>query len=68
MDEVLAAIEAPDWVTRGYQGALVAWRGRGRKRYLAVIYREVSKADGFIITAFITSKPRKKNKIWPPEH
>ncbi len=65
MDEVLAAIESPDWVTRGYHGALVAWKGRGRKRYLAVIYREVRKVDGFVVTAFITSKPRKKNRIWP---
>jgi hypothetical protein len=65
MDEVLAAIESPDWVTRGYHGALVAWKGRGRKRYIAVIYREMSRRNGFVITAFLTSKPRKKDRIWP---
>jgi hypothetical protein len=64
-DEVLDAIEAPGWVTRGYHGALVAWSARGRRRYLAVIYRETSKADGFVITAFLTSKAKRKNRVWP---
>lgn len=65
MDDVLGAIEEPDWVTRGYHGALVAWKAHGRKRYLAVIYRELSRSDGLVITAFVTTKARKKNKVWP---
>src|SRR5882724_2431233 len=65
MDDVLAAVEQPDWVTRGYHGALVAWKGFGRRGFLAVIYREISRQDGFIITAFLTVKPRKNNKVWP---
>lgn len=65
MHEVVAAIEQPDWVTRGYRGGLIAWKARGRKRYLAVIYKEIGKRDGFVITAFFTLNPRKRNKVWP---
>lgn len=65
MENVLSAIERPDWVTRGYHGALVAWKGQGRRGFLAVIYREVSSEDGFVITAYLTSKPQKRNRIWP---
>ena len=65
MDDVLAAVEEPDWVTRGYLGALVAWRSAGRRRFLAVIYKETSRRDGFVVTAFYTTKPKKRNKVWP---
>jgi len=65
MDEVVGAIESPDWVTRGYHGALVAWKGCGKRRYLAVIYKELDVHDGFVITSFIASKPKRKNRIWP---
>ncbi|MBI4580617.1 MAG: hypothetical protein HY718_12995 [Planctomycetes bacterium] len=65
LEEVLAAVESPDWVTRGYRGAMVAWKGYGQKRFLAVVYREISASDGFIVTAFFTSKVRKSNKLWP---
>jgi hypothetical protein len=63
--EVLAVVEGPDWVTRGYRDSLVAWKGYGRMRYLAVIYKEIGATDGFIITAFFTRKPRKRKKVWP---
>ncbi len=65
MDEVLHCVEAPDWVTRGYRGCLVAWKGYGRRGFLAVVYKETDRADGFIITAFFTRRPRKRPKIWP---
>ena len=65
MDEVLDTIADPAWVTAGYGGALIAWRDRGRGRWLAVFYREVSKKDGFVLTAFITRKPVRKPKVWP---
>ncbi|MBN1346078.1 MAG: hypothetical protein JXQ73_25550 [Phycisphaerae bacterium] len=65
MMEVLSAIEEPDWVARGYAGALVAWKGMGRKRYLVVVYREINRSDGFVITAFLSSKAKKRNVLWP---
>jgi hypothetical protein len=65
---VLEAIVQPDWITRGYQGSLIAWKGFGRKRYLCVIYYETAKCDGFVMTAFLTSKPKRNRKVWPTEH
>jgi hypothetical protein len=64
-EEVLGLIESPDWITRGYRGSLVAWKGFGRRGFLAVIYKEVTSEDGFIITAFFTRKPKKRGKVWP---
>lgn len=63
-DDVLETVENPDIVVRGYGGALIAVRGYGRKRYLAVIYRQVSAEDGFIISAYFTSKIDRKKAIW----
>jgi hypothetical protein len=65
LPDVLEAVEAPDWVTKGYRDALVAWKGHGRGRYLAVVYRETGRRDGFIVTAFVTSKPKRRNRVWP---
>jgi hypothetical protein len=36
-DEVLLTVENPDFVMRGYRGALVAVRSLGRRKYLVVI-------------------------------
>ena len=33
------------------------------KKYLVVVYRELSKEDGFVITAYFTSKPSKRREI-----
>jgi hypothetical protein len=65
LDEVLATVEEPDWITRGYRGSLVGWKGYGRRRYLVVVYKELGRDDGFVITAFFTRKPRKGGKLWP---
>jgi hypothetical protein len=64
-DDVLEAVERPAWVTRGYGGARIAWRPMGRSGFLSVVYKETSQYDGFVITAFFTRRPRKKNKLWP---
>ena len=63
-DDVLETVENPELVLRGYRGSLIAVRGYGRKRYLAVIYRQVSREDGFIITAYFTSRIERKKAIW----
>src|SRR5437879_2292627 len=65
MSEVLSAIEQPDWVTRGRHGALIAWKTFGPRRFPSVIYRETGQTDGFVITAFLTSKAFKRRRIWP---
>jgi|SRR5512145_1482295 hypothetical protein len=63
-DDVLDAIENPDFILRGYGGALIALKGVARKIYLAVIYRELSRDDGFVITAYFTSRISRRSIIW----
>jgi hypothetical protein len=64
-EEILDAVERPEWVTRGHGGTLVAWRPCGRKGYLSVVYRELGESDGFVVTAFLTRKPQKRDRVWP---
>ena len=63
-DDILETVENPDIVLRGYRGSLIAARSYGRKRYLMVIYRQVSTDDGFIITAYFASKIDRRKAIW----
>jgi hypothetical protein len=65
--EVLEAVSAPTMVLAGRFGELLAVRETAPGRYLVVVYREADE-DGFIITAFLTSKPHfigRRAKIWP---
>jgi len=62
-DEVLAAIEVPDYIIQGYGDALAALKAIGKKKFMAVIYKEIGKKDGFIITAFLTSKVRIEKEV-----
>jgi hypothetical protein len=66
-ETVLAAVENPKWVLRGYAGALIAVLSLGRQQFLNVVYREVSRRDGFIITAFVSRTINRGNTIWPKE-
>jgi len=62
--DVLEAIQKPDFVVRGNKSSLKAIRKIGKKKWLIVIYKEVSKRDGFVITAyFVDTKPKGKI-IW----
>ena len=63
-DNVLDVVENPDMILRGYRSSLIAIRGAGRGQYLAVIYRQLSNNDGFIITAYFTSKIDRKKALW----
>ena len=64
-EKVLEAIENPIWILRGYAGAIVAVLFIARRNYLHVVYREVSPDDGFIITAFLSTKVNRRTIIWP---
>ncbi len=48
--DVLDVIENPDLVIRGNQGTLKAARNFGKRKWLTVIYKEISKTNGFVIT------------------
>jgi hypothetical protein len=63
-EDVLDVVENPEFVVPGHRGSLIAIRNYGHQRYLAVIYREVSAQDGFIITAYFTDKIDRKRSIW----
>ena len=63
-DDVLNIIENPDFVLRGYKGALIAMKGIAKRRYLAVVYRELKRNDGFVLSAYIASKIKRRLIIW----
>jgi hypothetical protein len=62
--EVLDAIEQPDNVVRVNKGSLKAVKNMGRKKWLVVIYRELSKQDGFVLTAYFLDTKPKGEIIW----
>ncbi len=55
-DDVLQTIESPDFIIKGYRDALIALRRTGKNKFLSVVYKELSKSDGFVITAYFTKK------------
>ena len=55
--DVLETVATPDAVYEGAGGELLALRRHG-DRYLVVPYRELSEEDGFVITAFFTTRVR----------
>jgi hypothetical protein len=63
-DDVLATVENPDFALSGHRGSLIAVKNFGRRRYLMVVYCQVSRDDGFIITAFFTNKADRKKALW----
>jgi hypothetical protein len=62
--EVLDTIEKPDAVARGNAGSLKAFRNMGRKRWMVVIYKELTKQDGFVITAYFLEAKPQGEVIW----
>ncbi len=64
---VQGAVEHPEKVVGGQAGELLAAQEHGPGMWLVVVYRE-SGGDGFIITAFLTSRTQtleKRQKLWP---
>lgn len=64
--EVLNTIEKPAFVARGSHGALKAVRNMGRKKWMVVVYRETSRLDGFVVTAYFLSNRPKGEVVWRP--
>lgn len=66
-EDVLPAVAQPDRVLRGTVGELLAVRAHPSGLALVVVYREEA-MDGFIITAFLTSRLRQRDRreqVWP---
>ena len=70
LDEVMTTIQEPDLVQLGGDaGELLALRLSPSRvpRYVVSVYREVSEADGFVITAYVTRQPNRRRKtLWTP--
>ena len=62
-DEILGVIENPDYVIKGYEGALIALKQREDGKFLAVVYKEINRGDGFVITAYLTSKIKLEREV-----
>lgn len=66
--EVLVTVERPCKVFAGNRGELLAIREIEPGKYLVVVYKETSKSDGFVITAFLTRRAKQLEKrviVWP---
>lgn len=65
--EVLETVANPSRIIEGVEGELLAVQKIHTGKHLVVVYREFEN-DGFIITAFITSKTKslnRRNQLWP---
>lgn len=62
--QVLEAIEKPEFIVRGNRGTLKATKNIGKNKWLVAVYREISKKDGFIITAYFLDERAKGDVIW----
>jgi len=66
--EVLETLQVPEAIYEGKSGELFAARQMQPGKYLIVIYREVGPEDGFVITAFLTSRinqVERRTRLWP---
>ena len=65
--EALETVEEPDAIYEGKMGECIAVREIDKGKYIVVVYRELSKEDGFVIAAFLTRRRRqfeRRRKIW----
>lgn len=67
--EILETVAGPDQIQEGDSGELLAIRSYDStpltSKFLVVPYREVSAEDGFILTAYLTSRPSSsRTVIW----
>ncbi|NOT64390.1 MAG: hypothetical protein HOP19_29580 [Acidobacteria bacterium] len=63
-EDVLDTIETPDLVLRAAGGVQVAVTSHGRNGFLHVVYREVNRGDGFVITAYLKDSYNRRQVIW----
>jgi hypothetical protein len=67
-EAVLHTLAEPERILAGGEGELLAFREVDRGKWLVVVYRETSQADGFVITAYLTCRARQLERravIWP---
>lgn len=65
--EALETVDEPEAIYEGKAGECIAVREIGKGKYIVVVYTELSKEDGFVITAFLTRRRKqleRRRKIW----
>jgi hypothetical protein len=64
--EVIETVKSPSRILMGGKDELLAVRELSADKHLVVVYRELQ-SDGFVVTAFVTSKTRSLNRrtqVW----
>lgn len=67
---VLETVRTPDEVYEGDASELLAVSRRPGRHALVVVYRELSAGEGFVITAFFTTRMRRietRRLVWKSE-
>lgn len=65
--EVLETVEEPEAIYEGKTGEYIAVKKIEKDKYIIVVYRELNKEDGFVITAFLTRRRKqleRRRNIW----
>lgn len=70
-DKIIETIKNPDFILKGDFNELLAVKFYEdtplTRKYLIVVYKEINRKDGFVITAYFTSRPLiRREKVWPP--
>ena len=67
-EKVLETVSNPDIIQKGDRNELIAIKFYAdtplTSKYLVVMYKEISSTDGFVITAYFTSKPAGREILW----
>lgn len=66
--EVLETLQEPETIYEGKIEELLAVKEIEPGKYLVVVYNELNKNDGFVITAFLTRRIKqieRRRKLWP---
>jgi len=68
-DHVLVTLSDPDLIQQGDLGTLLSIRFYAKspltRKHLVVVYKELNKTDGFVLTAYYTSAPSKRRvSVW----
>lgn len=70
-ESVLNIVKSPDAILKGDTGELLAVKKQpGKRVWNVVAYKEVSKEDGFILTAYLTTDANwlfKREVVWNKE-
>jgi len=61
---ILGTVGKPEIIVRGNKRSLKAAKNMGRRKWLVVVYSELLKHDGFVITAYMLDAKPKGEIVW----